>query len=85
MLPRDLPLILHRDRLREAHRLRQNDAHRAIAQEQRVEERSRKRNLKRLRREAQRAHRATIGAFVAFGDGLAKPQERHTTGRPEGD
>lgn len=87
MLYRDLANVLHKERLQEAHESRR---YRAAAHERsqerrqaRADARARRRKLRSLRREA---HRATVGAFVAFGDGVSDPsanRRAHPSSRTE--
>lgn len=69
MLHRDLARVVHQDRLREAQERRERSTTVLGRQHDRAEARARRRRVRQLRREA---HRATVGAFVAFGDGVAR-------------
>lgn len=68
MLNRDLARVVHEDRLRDAQERRDRFTTVLERQHKRAETRARRRRMRQLRREA---HRATVGAFVAFGDGVA--------------
>ena len=69
MLHPNLAKVIHQDRLRDAQEKRDRFPTVLERQHKRAEARSRRRRMRQVRREA---HRATVGAFVAFGDGVAR-------------
>ena len=70
MLHRELSKAIYEDRLADARTLRRQTEAARLRKAQRRHARGARKNMRLLRREA---HRATVGAFVAFGDGIAKP------------